>query len=263
MTWLSMHLDFGLRLVEAPTEARAVAEVLIRPCFAALGRLSARRKDRWSRHGKPSVDAIAGYVTDPSLDAVSLDTERGQEIVATAQVDNGVGRPSAPVPETRCSATIVIPYVAEELEATVGGVCDLARIVRAAGGFVALEASYGLAHEVALGGFRPRERVGVSEQRFRERRARGQSDDRLANELAGVEWGTFLGSGHLARIQLDQVRSTDAFVRVAELVPQELTYLQVTEDPLDDLTEAFEAKLGAARRALMPLMMDVSGVSLE
>jgi hypothetical protein len=37
----------------------------------------------------------------------------------------------------------VIPYVAAELATVIGGVCDLARTVRAAAAFIALEASYG------------------------------------------------------------------------------------------------------------------------
>jgi len=259
--WLAIHLDFGLRLVDSPAEARAVAEVLVRPCFATLSRVSGRQKDRWSRHGEPSVEAIASYLTDPSFDAVSLDTKRGQEIVATAQVDNGVGRPGAPVPETRCAATIAMPYASAELEAVVASVCDLARTVRAAAGFIALEPTYGFAQEVALGGSRPRERVGVSEQRFRERRGRGHYDDRLATELAGVEWGTFLGPGHLARLDVGQLQASGAFVRVKEVTPQ-LVYLQVSEDPTADLTDGFEAKLQAARHALAPVLMDVSQISL-
>src|SRR5262249_35034935 len=125
----------------------------------------------------------------------------------------------------------------------------LARIVRAAAGFIALEPKLGFAQEVALGGFRPRERAGVSEQRFRERRGRSWHDDRLATELAGVEWGTFLGPGHLARLDVGQVRAPGAFARVIEITPQ-LAYLQVSENPTDDLTEGFEAKLQAARHAL-------------
>ncbi len=263
MSWLAIHLDFGVRLVESPEEARAVGEVLVRPCFATLSRLSGRRKDRWSRHGKPSAEAIGSYLTDPSIDAVSLDTKPGQEITAMAEVENGVRQRGPSVPsETRYPATIAIPYVAAELEAVVSGVCYLARTVRAAAGYLALEPKYGWAHEVALGGFLPRERVGLSEPRRRERRGRFHHADRLATELAGVEWGNFLGPSHLARLDLGQVRASGAFARVAELAPG-LVYLQVSEDPAEDLTEGFEAKLQAARRALAPVLMNTSGISLE
>ena len=264
MSWLAIHLDFELRLVESPDAARAVGEILVRPCFAALSRMSGRRKDRWSRHGKPSAEAIAGYLGDASLDSVALETKRGQEIVASAEVENGIRERGPSVPaETRHPARIAIPYVAAELEAVVGGVCDLARTIRATAGYVALEPKYGWAHEVSLGGSRPRERVGLSEQRFRERRGRGWYEERLVTALASVEWGTFLGSGHLARLDPGEVRASGAFARVVELAAGQLAYLQVSEDPADDLTEGFEAKLQAARRALAPVLMDVSGISLE
>jgi hypothetical protein len=259
---LAIRLDFGLRLVETPAAARAVAEVLVRPCFAELERLSGRRKDRWSRHGKPSVDAIVSYLTDPSLNAVAFDTKRNRELVASGEVENGVGNRGAVVPALRSIAYLVIPLVPAELKAVVAGVCDLAAALHAAAGFIALDARHGLAHEVALGGFRPRERVGLSEQRFRERRGRHHYDDRLVTELAGVEWGTFLGPGHLPKIDLDELRRSAAFARVVEITPS-LAYVQVTADPMDDLTEGIEAKLIVARQALAPLLMDVSAISLE
>jgi hypothetical protein len=58
------------------------------------------------------------------------------------------------------------------------------------------------------------------------------------------------------------VRRSGAFARVVEVTPT-LAYLQVTEDPLDDLTEGFEQKLIAARQALAPVMMDASAISLD
>lgn len=259
---LALRLDYGEAPVSSPSVARAVAEVLVRPCFAELNRLSARSKDRWSKHTKPSVELIAAYLTDPANDAISMDTKRGAELVAGAEIDNGISRPNAPVPQTRLAAYVAVPFVAAELDAYVASACDLAAALRAAAGFVALEPSFGLAHRVAVGGSRPKERLGLSQQRFRERRGRGHYDDRLATELAGVEWGTFLGPGHLARLDLGQVRASGAFARVIAVTPQ-LAYLQVSEDPTDDLTEGFEAKLQAARRALAPVLIDVSGISLE
>jgi hypothetical protein len=166
------------------------------------------------------------------------------------------------IPETRYSAVIALPLVAAALEAVIGSACDLAAALSAATGFIALEPRYGLAHSAALGGSRPKERVGLSTQRFRERRGRDRYEDRLVAEFAAVEWGTFLGPGHLPKINLDDLRRSGAFARVIENTPA-LVYLQVTEDPMDDLTEGFENKLVAARRALAPLLMDVSTISLD
>ena len=44
---------------------------------------------------KPSVDQVAEYLADASNDAISMDTKRGGELVAGAEVENGVGRDSA------------------------------------------------------------------------------------------------------------------------------------------------------------------------
>src|SRR5205814_2485366 len=122
-----------------------IAEILMRPCFASLSRLSARRKDRWSKHAKPSVESIATYLADATNDAISMDTKRGQDLVASAEVENGVGRDAAPIVATRLQAYAAIPYVAESLEAVVTGVRDLASALGAAAGFISLEPSYGLA----------------------------------------------------------------------------------------------------------------------
>ena len=51
------------------------------------------------------------------------------------------------------------------------------------------------------------------------------------------------------KVDLDKLRRSGAFVRVVE-VNSALVYLQVTENPLDDLTEGFEEKLAVARGAL-------------
>lgn len=259
---LAIRIEHGLRLIESPAAAKAVAEILVRPCFSELARLSGRHKDRWSRHTKPTADAVLGYLTDSSFDAAAFDTPRGREIAASAEVENGVRVREMAVPQTRYSIVVAMPLVATELTLVVDSVCELAAAVHAAAGYIALEPRYGLAHKVAIPGSRPHERVGLSEQRFRERRGRGRYEDRIVAELAGIEWGTFLGAGHLPRIDLEEVRRSGTFTRV-DLITPELAYLQVTEDPMDDLSEGFESRLIAARRALASLLMDVSGISLE
>ncbi|TMQ12954.1 MAG: hypothetical protein E6J91_19925 [Deltaproteobacteria bacterium] len=259
---LAIRLDYGAGVAGEPRAAREIAEILMRPCFAALSRLSARRKDRWSKHAKPSVESIATYLADATNDAISMDTKRGQDLVASAEVENGVGRDAAPIVATRLQAYAAIPYVAESLEAVVTGVRDLASALGAAAGFISLEPSYGLAHRAAVAASRPKERTGIGEQRFRERRARLRYSDRIGTELAGVDWGTFLGPGHLERVDLGELRRSGAFARVVEVSPK-LGYLQISNDPLDDLTDGFEARLALARRALAPLLMDVSSISME
>lgn len=42
-----------------------------------------------------------------------------------------------------------------------------------------------------------------------------------------------------------------------------MAFLQVTEDPLDDLSGELERRLPPAREALRPLLMDIGDVNLE
>jgi uncharacterized membrane protein len=66
----------------------------------------------------------------------------------------------------------------------------------------------------------------------------------------------------LARtVRAAALRASGAFARVVAVAPQ-LVYLQVSEDPTEDLTEGFEAKLVAARWALAPLLMDMSAIEM-
>jgi hypothetical protein len=145
---------------------------------------------------------------------------------------------------------------------TIVSLCALADALDTGAGFIAAEPTYNLAQNTALGGSLPKARVGLSDQRRRERRARDWHQWQRHNELAGPEWGTFLGAEHLARLDLERVRDSGAFERVVLISPG-LAFLQITKDPGDDLTEVFEAKLQRARRALAPIMMDISDVHLD
>jgi len=80
------------------------------------------------------MDRIAPYLTDASNDAISTDSKRGAELVATAEVENGVGREAAPVPATRVQAYVAIPYREEMLGAVRGAVCELASVLGVATG---------------------------------------------------------------------------------------------------------------------------------
>ncbi len=142
------------------------------------------------------------------------------------------------------------------------GACELAAALQAGAGFVAAEPTYGLAHKLSIGASRPKERRGLSELRQRGRRARDWKSELLATQLATVEWGTFLGPGHVPRVDVAKLRDSGAFERVVEVAPS-LVYLQVTADPRDDLTGELEAKLPKAREALGAVLMDIGDVDLD
>lgn len=86
----------------------------------------------------------------------------------------------------------------------------------------------------------------------------------MLTRLASVEWGTFrpgnLDSGH---VDLAALRTSGAFARVVEIVPGRLAFLQLTDDPIDDLQPEIETKLAVARQVLGPLLVDTSDIELR
>lgn len=258
---LGIHLKFGRHLVDEPLLASSVAEILSRPCFRVLDRLCARVNGHRTHHTEPSALAIARHLTNSFVDGAHLDAKEGREFVALCEVENGARIREMMPPSIRYAVILTIPFVEAEVSDVVTAACDLASCLQAGAGYVALEPRFGWALEIALGRSRPRERPGVSLRRFQERRGRSAYDDRLVTELGGLEWGTFLGGGHLARIDMESVRASGAFARVVQLGP-ELVYLQVTENAADDLTNELEDRLVAARQILAPVLMPVAHISL-
>jgi hypothetical protein len=166
-----------------------------------------------------------------------------------------IGAPSSPA----CSWSSSVP---EDLDTTIAAVYELADVLNTGAGFVAAEPDHLSAQRVALGGFDLKPRPGLSTRQAIERRGSDRHFRRRHNEIAGPEWGTFLGAEHLMRLDLELVRASGAFERVV-LVSPRLAYLQVTADPADDLRDDFEIKLQAARKALAPILMDLNDVNLD
>jgi len=259
-TW-AVRFDFATKLVDDEAACKRVAEILVRPCFHELERLSIHRGDRWIEHGPKSADRIVSILRDARNKAATLDTRKGREIVANAEIRNGTRE--APAEPTRYDSELMFPVDASAVEATVAAVCELAATLDVGAGFVAVEPAYDDAHRAAIGLSLPRARTGVSQRRRIERRGRDWHDIDRPTLLAGPEWGTFLGAQHLAKLDLETVRRSGAFARVVEITPARLAFLQVTEDPEDDLREDFEAKLIEARKVLAPIAMDLSDVTLD
>jgi hypothetical protein len=259
-----VRFDFEIALLDQAARTRTIAEVLTRPCFAVLRRISARQGDRWLRHARVSSESIKSYLQDRSNEALSLDSGRAGELIASAQIQNGTYPPERPGnPALRFYAYLAFPVA--DVDACVVGICDLARALDVGAGFVAVEPDHSRAQEVALGGRLPRERVGLSDQRRLERRGRDWKHELVGQRIANVEWATLLGPEHLARVSVDELRASGAFARVIDVVPGRLAFLQVTHDPTDDLREVngLEDKLVAARTALTAILMDVEDVSLD
>ncbi|HEV7555262.1 MAG TPA: hypothetical protein VGO00_07410 [Kofleriaceae bacterium] len=222
-----------------------IADILSRPCFACLERIGIRRRERIRRLAPASPERIARYATHRGNDAVVFDGG-GSALAASAELELGRGA---------ARTFIAIPLRAEALPDILRATIDLAMAVHATSGFVATEPDHATARGVAVGLDCPR----GSERRRRERRARRRKAELLGSKLATIEWGTFLGPGHLVQVKLARLQALGVFERIVDLGP-ELAFLQLTSDPTDDLGDDFEVLLARAREVMAPMLVDISDV---
>ena len=264
-SWFSVRLDYRLVILDSAERGDRIGAVLAQHGFATLQRVSSRAGDRWDHYADTSSETVAAYLRDPTNESVCFDSGGRGAVIASGQIQNG----TYPVRTSGTASTMFFAYLAFPIPTGVteciDAVCALASAVDAYAGYIAVEPSYSRAQELALGFRLPREREGLSPQRRRERRGRDWHSDQVDTALSGIEWGTFLGPGHLqgGRIDLQALRASGAFERVVEVVPERLVYLQVTGSPTDDLEAAIETKLIAARQAVSSIMMKSDDVTLE
>ena len=186
-----------------------------------------------------------------------MDNGRAGELTASAEIESGPDLNVKAPPAVRFIAYLVLPYEAARLEEVLTAAFDLATTMRATAGFVAVEPTYGLAHRIAIGQSIPKDRVGLSAQRIAERRVRDFKSEQLDTRLAGLEWGTFVGAAVRQKLDLDELRRSGAFSRIAELSPQ-IVFLQLTASPEDDLAPDAEDRFMNARILLSSVLIDTS-----
>lgn len=256
--FLAARLEHPRFLVDHPSLADEVGEVLTRPCFAALRQTSMHRGDRWVEPTATTRAVITAYLTEPASEGIELESGGRASIAAYATVPNGVHARSWASSPTRLLSYVVIPYAVDDLVAVVHGIQDLARILDARSGAITLEPSLGLGQRWALAS-KPTPRPGLSTRRLHERQAHRMLEDQRATRIAGPEWGTFLGPGHVAAMS----RATLLEARpacVIDVTPT-LVYVQVTPDLADEGSGVLEQRLDALRVALAPILMDLSRVA--
>ncbi len=254
---LAIRLDHGTTISREPDVAHRVAQILTRPALAALSRVSAREKDRWSKHAPATAETVELYLTNETNDSIALDNGRSGELNASAEIESGPHLNAKALRAVRFIAYLVLPYDAAKLEEVLTAAFNLATAIRATAGFVAVEPTYGLAHRTAIGQSIPKDRVGLSAQRIAERRVRDFKSEQLESRLAGLEWGTFVGAAVRQKLDLDELRRSGAFSRVAELSP-EIAFLQLTASPEDDLAPDAEDRFTPARSLLSSVLVDTS-----
>lgn len=254
---IALRLRFPKILVDDPTACAAVGEILTRPCFAALESIAAKQGDKHVKRTRVATDVIASYLGDHDFEGIVLEN-RGGDITASGEIPNGEHARSWSESPVRYYAYAALPFIAADTRAVVQAACDLAAAVDARSGGVTVEPDYQLAQRWGLE-MKPRPRPGLSERRMRERRAHRHFEDQLGTKVGGPEWGFFLGTGHLHRI--DRTALSRA-ATVIELTPS-LVYVQTSNDPLDNLTDTYDSTLDRLREVLGPVLMDTSMVDQQ
>jgi hypothetical protein len=254
----AVRLDYQ-RAAQADRElAERVAEILCRPSFDALEVVSGRGIKSNSKYVSKSVDAVLGCIRDERYDFVSLQS-KDTELVGCGSL--GTTTPSFLPASALLTCSLAQPVV-DDVVRFLTDVSELAGVLDTSAGFVAIEPTVLRAYKLASGASLPDPREGLSEERRRARRARDWNHQQVGTALPSIEWGTFLGAGHLAQVDIERLRASNAFERVVEISPS-LAFLQMTSNPLDDLTGELERRLFGAREILQPLLMDISDVNLE
>lgn len=262
---LGLHLDHRAAPGEDEHLAKALAEILARPCFAPLTRVTAQFRDRDPSYQPTHPATIAGSLLAPAAIAAVLDCgRRRDEPIATARVSTGrwLPTPTGDMTPPCFVSTVVVPAPRADAPAIIDAFVDLAAALGALAGYIAVEPDHDRAHRAALAQTPSREDFRGYYRRAQERRAHSWYDRAVDAQLAGPEWGIFFGPRHLARLVPDPT----CFPVIRDAGAAKLALL--SESPADVLDHSveppfapsFERQLDAARRALAPLLMDVSAV---
>jgi hypothetical protein len=129
----------------------------------------------------------------------------------------------------------------------------LASALKAVAGYVAVEPDHDRAHAAAISQAPRPEDVRDFPRRAQERKGHYWHDKKVGEQVSGPDWGLILGPGHLPRVP-----DLSAFRLVKDAGAAKFVFL--SEDPEDALRETFDERLEAARKALSPVLMDVSSV---
>jgi hypothetical protein len=256
---LVMRVEHAVVLGCDAAVANAIAEIMTRPCFAPLERMSLETyRGRNMRHTKPSVEAIQAYLSDPRCDVVDMDSGRHEDLTASARLFTGmIPRPDArvvyPAP---LEASVIVPHERGLMGARIDAFCELAAVVRAAAGCVSMELGFRLARCITIPLLQTAPEMlarqpGLTARRLEER---SRYDKRkLDCEIPSPEWGLFLSRGHLEKVPASALEASGVFHQVRRL-SDELVFLQLTADPADALRPDFDALLDPVRRVLAPVL---------
>jgi hypothetical protein len=247
------------------TASAKVADVLSRPCFAALKRAAVRTGDRDTKHREPSAEVIRSILAEPKAHALVMDSGRAGDLTALAVVEVGLPyKPDDGFPAP-LKTYVIVPFDAGTEGDMVDACCDLAEAVQVVYGVVSVEPSFGIAQTMALAGRLPEDQRAtyslISDERLRYRRASWQHDKSIDIGIGGPEWGTFLGPKHVEKLSVPDLRASGAFAEVREL-PHGGVFLQLSRHPGDAQAAEINELVAVGRRGLEPILLNVDGVRI-
>ncbi|HEY4244432.1 MAG TPA: hypothetical protein VGM88_31680 [Kofleriaceae bacterium] len=254
MTTLAFHIDHRVAPGHDAALATTLGEILSRPCFGALSRVGVNVKDRNKGHREISAKSIAECLLAPDSEAAVLDSGRPGALIASARIWTGRHIETYDDPKPWLASYVVIPLDAARWPALEDAFVDLTTALSAVAGYVAVERDYGHAHSAALSEAPAQGEVRDFPRRAQERKGHYWYDKKIDAQIGGPDWGLILGPGHLARVAPDPA----VFVHVRDAGAAKLVFL--SRDPGDAVSEAFDSRLEAARKALAPILMDTTAV---
>jgi hypothetical protein len=256
---LCLRLEYALVPARDATVASTMAEIMMRPCFAPLKRMSLEtRRGRNMHYTRPSAEVIQAYLCDPRCDVVDMESGRQGEVIAQARLPTGLLLEpdywvAYPAP---LKLYIIVPHDPGLARARIDAFCELALVVQATSGCVSMENGFNLAQTMCIGSLvKPAKLVhmqpGLTLRRLAERRS--YSLRKLDREVPAPEWGLFLSRGHLDVVSADALESSGVFHQVRRL-GDALVFLQLTADPADALRPDYDDLLDPVRRVLAPIL---------
>ncbi len=242
--------------------AERVARLLRRPVLGKLTRMYLQVGDRDLGHKPMTESELIEDLTSPGPHAIAMDNGRGT-LEAIAAIQLALPFSSGPAPSTPLVSFIVVPYVEAVKTSLIDTAVELAEALRPSWGMMSVEPTLAIAHKAALHmGPQKDERARypqMTDDRVRYRRAPFVHDSKIDRAIGGPEWGTLLGPKHLEKLSLDVVRSSGAFADLRELSFGG-AFLAVSANPGDALADQIVELIAAGRRALEPIVLDVSGI---
>lgn len=255
--WIGIRIEHRLHPGDAEQSARVVARALDVACFTPLTRIAMGVKDREKRYAAKCIDVMTEFLLDPSCDDLILDSGRAGDLIASARIPSGRHAKGYDDPRALIGSFAVVPAPTATSD-LVDGVVELVAALGGIAGFIAAEPGFDRAHR-AVHNKPPRhdDVPDYPEIRARERIAHDWYGKRIEAEIAGPDWGLVLGPEHLKRIEPDPT----VFPIVRNAGVSKAVFL--TSNVEDALSESFDARLDAARKALARLLMDVSNVPVS